>query len=163
MNNPFSIIFGKEPTNYINQIKEQNKIINDFESCPSPTPAYLLVGLRGTGKTVLTANIRRYFDNNENRIIVNANPKISIFENIANQIYEKVYSESSSNEQKILKAFESNESMKNIDLRIKAGFDEKSFSVYRDRLIKKGLLISTTYGKLEFALPRFYDFLKTAI
>ena len=39
--------------------------------------------------------------------------------------------------------------------------DSKYISVYRDRLIKKGVLMSKTYGMIEFALPRFYDFLKS--
>lgn len=33
-----------------------------------------------------------------------------------------------------------------------------SFSVYRNRLKKKGLIISQEYGHLEFALPRFKEF-----
>lgn len=33
-----------------------------------------------------------------------------------------------------------------------------SFSVYRNRLKKKGLIISPEYGHLEFALPRFKEF-----
>lgn len=32
-----------------------------------------------------------------------------------------------------------------------------SFSVYRNRLIKKGLIISPEYGHLEFTLPRFKE------
>ncbi len=76
-------------------------------------------------------------------------------------VYDKVFSQLSVKEQDILFAFDSNNSEKNIDLRIKSELTEKSFSVYRDRLIKKGLLISPNYGRLEFALPRFYEFLKS--
>lgn len=42
----------------------------------------------------------------------------------------------------------------------KSKLDSKSFSLYRDRLIKKGVLTSKTYGYLCFTLPRFYEFLK---
>ena len=33
-------------------------------------------------------------------------------------------------------------------------------SVYRARLIKKGIINSLGYGKIEFALPRFKEFLE---
>lgn len=33
------------------------------------------------------------------------------------------------------------------------------FSRYRDRLIKKGILVSPTRGKLMFNLPRFKEFI----
>ncbi len=32
------------------------------------------------------------------------------------------------------------------------------FSVYRKRLIKKGILTTSNYGRLEFALPQFKEF-----
>ena len=89
MSNPFSIIFGRKPTNYIERIKEQNQIITDFESIPSPTTAYIIIGMRRSGKTVLMSSFKNYFESTENWIVINGNPKDHIFENIANQIYKK--------------------------------------------------------------------------
>ena len=37
------------------------------------------------------------------------------------------------------------------------GFKE-SYSVYRARLMEKGLLFSPSYNKLDFVLPRFEEF-----
>ena len=37
--------------------------------------------------------------------------------------------------------------------------DPKTLSVYRDRFIKRGLLLKTSYGFVQFALPRFSEFL----
>ena len=37
------------------------------------------------------------------------------------------------------------------------------FSVYRDRLIKRGIIESPEYGKLLLKLPRFYEFLERQI
>ncbi len=34
------------------------------------------------------------------------------------------------------------------------------FSVYRDRLLKKGIIFSPDYGRLDFSLPRFERFIK---
>lgn len=345
MANPFSIIFGKEPINYIERVKEQNQIISDFISNPSPTMSYLIVGMRGSRKTVLMSNIKSYFDKQDNWIVVNGNLKTNILENIASSIYEKgklkwaflqkefsfnfhgislslkghkeisniytlirnmldilkkqnkqvliyideidnsremktftefysslltdnydikllmtglyqnvsklqdnksltffyrcpkinltplpissislnyekyllvdenealklakitkgyayayqvlgyllfskqekhrsketlnefdnylksyvydkIYNKLSKNEQKILAAFQSNNASKNINIRKNTDISEKAFSVYRDRLIKKGILFFPNYGMLEFSLPRFYEFLKMRI
>jgi hypothetical protein len=40
------------------------------------------------------------------------------------------------------------------------GMDSKKYSVYRDRLKKKGLLDTAVYGEIHFALPRFDTFIK---
>lgn len=41
-----------------------------------------------------------------------------------------------------------------------SSFSSKDISVYRDRLIKRGILISKVRGKLSFALPRFKEYIK---
>ncbi len=35
------------------------------------------------------------------------------------------------------------------------------FSVYRDRLKRKGILDTSKYGEVSFALPRFAEFVQT--
>ena len=37
-------------------------------------------------------------------------------------------------------------------------FDTNNFSVYRDKLIKKGVIKSSSYGFIEFTLPRLNEF-----
>lgn len=37
--------------------------------------------------------------------------------------------------------------------------DEKSYSVYRDRLIKRGLIVGLEQGKIMLTLPRFEVFI----
>lgn len=79
---------------------------------------------------------------------------------LAEHVYEKIYSTLSNNEKNIVHAFQSNNESKVAELIKKANLDSKSFSLYRDRLIKKGVLTSKTYGYLCFTLPRFCEFLK---
>ena len=43
-------------------------------------------------------------------------------------------------------------------IREKADMSSSSFSVYRNRLIKKGLIRSEKYGYVEFTLPQFREF-----
>lgn len=79
---------------------------------------------------------------------------------LSQYVYEKVYSELSQNEKDIVNAIKSNQAVEVTSLRESLCKDTKSFSVYRNRLIRKGVLTSPSYGYIEFALPRFADFLK---
>lgn len=80
---------------------------------------------------------------------------------LAAYVYEKIYSELSNKEKEILNCFDCDKEISLKEIAVKMNEDSKYISVYRDRLIKKGVLISRTYGMIELALPRFYDFLKT--
>ncbi len=75
-------------------------------------------------------------------------------------VYDKVFSELSSNEQHLLLSFKTNDPVKVEDLRAASGFDSRAMSVYRDRLLKKGLLQNPKYGYLEFSFPRFAEYLR---
>lgn len=88
------------------------------------------------------------------------NKIISMFDQyLAEYVYDKVYFELSKKEQDIVKTFESDSMVANDTICKKLDMEPKYFGVYRDKLIKEGLLISPTYGYLEFALPRFSIFL----
>ena len=78
-------------------------------------------------------------------------------------VYEKMYSELSSNDKKILKAFTSDDINSVDNLLLKSKMKKNVFSVYRDRLIKRGIIESPEYGKLILKLPRFYEFLERQI
>jgi hypothetical protein len=73
-------------------------------------------------------------------------------------VYEKLWSELSAQDKVVLRAMCESESRKVEAIRTKAGKSSGNFSVYRNRLIKKGIIISSEYGYLEFALPRFREF-----
>ena len=78
-------------------------------------------------------------------------------------VYEKMYSELSSNDKIILKAFTSDDINSVDNLLLKSKMKKNVFSVYRDRLIKRGIIESPEYGKLLLKLPRFYEFLERQI
>lgn len=73
-------------------------------------------------------------------------------------VYEKLWSELSSNDRKVLIAMVEAEDQKVSSIRAKAEKNSSSFGVYRDRLIKKGIIVAFEYGHLDFALPRFKEF-----
>ena len=73
-------------------------------------------------------------------------------------VYDKIWEGLSNKEIEILQSIcESNDINEIIE---KIGMDKKTFSVYRDRLIKYGVLISKQRGKVTFALPRFKEYIR---
>ena len=44
------------------------------------------------------------------------------------------------------------------DIRNAISMNSNNFTVYRARLLKKGILYVPEYGKLAFSLPRFEEF-----
>lgn len=86
---------------------------------------------------------------------------LSLFdEYLREYVYDKVFDELSLIERKIIKGFNTDKEMSVKDLINNVNINEKTMSVYRSRLIKKGVINSLGYGKVEFALPRFKEFLE---
>lgn len=82
------------------------------------------------------------------------------FDNIlADNAYEKIFSELSMKEKEIVLAIDSDENVSTKAVMNKLHMNVKTFSVYRDRLIKKGIIASPNYGIIIFTLPRFREFL----
>ncbi len=54
----------------------------------------------------------------------------------------------------------SNNHVEVFKVRERCNFDTNNFSAYRDRLIKKGAIKSSSYGFIEFTLPRLNEFLR---
>ena len=94
------------------------------------------------------------------------NPKIddnllSLFDQYLQEfIYDKMYTELSDNDKKVLESFHSDDTQLTSEMLKRTNMEKNIFSTYRDRLIKKGILEQVGYGKLSFSLPRFYEFIK---
>ena len=73
-------------------------------------------------------------------------------------VYDKIWEGLSSKEIEILQSVSESSDINEIIEKI--GMDKKTFSVYRDRLIKYGVLISKQRGKVTFALPRFKEYIR---
>lgn len=80
---------------------------------------------------------------------------------LAEYVYDKLFYELSSKEKEILMLFKDNNPISIKEICDLGNYDIKYFSVYRDRLIKKGIIVANSYGSIEFTLPRFYEYLKT--
>ena len=75
-------------------------------------------------------------------------------------IYEKMWSELSQTDQTVLCAMASTSETKVEKIREAADMTSSSFSVYRNRLKKRGLIRQTKYAHVDFSLPRFREFVR---
>lgn len=91
----------------------------------------MITGVRGSGKAVMLTDIAKHFRKEKDWIVVDLSPESDLLQ---------------MQDQKVS------------SIRAKAEKNSSSFGVYRDRLIKKGIIVACEYGHLDFALPRFKEF-----
>ena len=70
-------------------------------------------------------------------------------------VYSKIWSELSELDKKIVREMAATHDVKVTDIREKIGMSTEQFSVYRRRLINKGIVNGDRYGYIELVLPRF--------
>lgn len=72
-------------------------------------------------------------------------------------VYEKIWMEMSSLDQKLAYGIACSEQGASAEIRDKANMNSSTYSVYRDRLVRKGIIQSVKHGVVEFALPMFKE------
>lgn len=75
-------------------------------------------------------------------------------------VYSKIWSEMSEKDKEILQVLAVSGEIKVKNLREKLGLASEQFSVYRERLKRKGVIDTRQYGMVSMALPRFEEFIK---
>ena len=75
MNNPFTLSFGKKPTQFISRITQTNEIVDNFKAEQPSNQIYMLTGVRGSGKTVLMTTIANMLREGEDWIVLELNPE----------------------------------------------------------------------------------------
>lgn len=88
-NNPFMVGFGEEPKEMIKRNIEFNEIVENFASKTPSCKALAISGPRGSGKTVLLAQLKKYFESLDDWITVDLNPFTNMLENFASGLYDK--------------------------------------------------------------------------
>lgn len=73
-------------------------------------------------------------------------------------VYDKIWSELSELDRNVLIAMAAISQTKVEDIRKQLNISSSNFSIYRKRLLKKGIVQATKYGHLGFVLPRFKEF-----
>lgn len=74
-------------------------------------------------------------------------------------VYEKIWNEMSFVDKVTLSAMAKIISTKVSDIREATDMDSNKFNIYRKRLLKKGIVRTSSYGHLNFSLPRFKEFI----
>ena len=75
-------------------------------------------------------------------------------------VYSKIWSEFSDMDRRILAEMADSGETKVKNIREKTGMKSELFSVYRERLKRKGVLDTSKFGEVSFILPRFAEFVK---
>lgn len=76
-------------------------------------------------------------------------------------VYSKIWSELSATDRKIVRAMADTKEENVTEIRSQLGMKPQEFSVYRKRLINKGVVFSPCRGEIRLALPRFGVFVRT--
>lgn len=96
--NPYTVIFGKEPSQIISRSAQASLIIDTFCSDPPVQQIYMITGVRGSGKTVFMTEVSKKIRQMEEWIVIELNPERDLLnslaaklssENVLAQIFQK--------------------------------------------------------------------------
>lgn len=83
MSNPYSISFGIEPKEAIPRPVQKNEILSDLREEDPSVRAYMITGVRGSGKTVLLTDIGQELSEDKSWIIIELNPERDLLKELA--------------------------------------------------------------------------------
>ena len=89
MANPYSLTFGKQPESYISRLEQTNSIVEAFSGENPVSQAYIVTGIRGSGKTVLMADVSKQFEAKKDWIVVELNPERDLLDALAAHLYSR--------------------------------------------------------------------------
>ena len=89
MSNPFTLSFGKEPTEFISRLSQTAEILDDFSSLNPASQVYMITGVRGSGKTVMLTMIKKELEKNKEWIVVELSPVRDMLKSLAAKLYEQ--------------------------------------------------------------------------
>ena len=88
--NPYTLSFGKMPTQYISRNMIIDSIIDEIDSEQPDEQAFKLTGIRGTGKTVTLTDLERRLKDREDWIVLGIRPDTDIISDIIANLYSQV-------------------------------------------------------------------------
>lgn len=99
-----------------------------------------------------------YWENRDRKSIDDILPEYDQY--LEEYVYDKIWSELSALDKKILTELAESGDCKVKELRDRLDMGSELFSVYRGRLKRKGVIDTAEYGKIALALPRFAEFVE---
>lgn len=88
MRNPFTLNFGKVPTQYIDREILIDEIVEELQSQEIQNQCFMLSGTRGSGKTVTMTAIEKRLSDDEDWIIVRLNPTRDMIGGLVAKLYD---------------------------------------------------------------------------
>ena len=83
MGNPFSLTFGKKPSETIERPFQTSEILDAFCSDPINLQIYMITGIRGSGKTVLLTELTNRLRTDDDWIVIDLNPASDLLQSLA--------------------------------------------------------------------------------
>ena len=88
MGNPFTLTFGKKPSEYITRRADIEEIENTFLENPSRSQSYLIRGVRGSGKTVLMTAIAKEISEKPDWVCVDLNSSQNLIDDLSYRLID---------------------------------------------------------------------------
>ena len=86
MKNPYSLLFGREPEQYIRRAAEAEEIIQNFSYESPSEQIYMITGVRGSGKTVFMTEISNRLKKDKEWIVIELSSESNLLENLASHL-----------------------------------------------------------------------------
>ena len=86
--NPFTLSFGKSPNEFISRYEYVNEILSTFQSENPISNAYLIEGIRGSGKTVLMTTIEKELMKEKDWIVLDLNSTQDLLSDFAMRLVD---------------------------------------------------------------------------
>lgn len=102
-----------------------------------------------------------FWENRDSKTIEEILPEYDQY--LEEYVYGKIWSELSGTDRKIVAKMAESGEIKVKNIREYMGMKSELFSVYRERLKRKGILDTRKYGEVSFILPRFAEFVTMQI
>lgn len=86
--NPYSLMFGKKPKEYIVRPLQSHEIIENFTEEDSQQQIYIIMGIRGCGKTVLMTDIANQIEKSGDWKTVELNSALDMDKTLMEKLYK---------------------------------------------------------------------------
>ena len=84
--NPYSLMFGKEPQQMISRIAQKEEVIDSFLAEIPSQMVYMITGVRGSGKTVFMTDIQNRLKKEKDWIVVQLNPQRDLLSGLLSKL-----------------------------------------------------------------------------
>ncbi len=87
MENPFTLAFGKKPLQFIARLSQTEELVEKLNRNNPPSYAYMITGIRGSGKTVAMTSVSTQLEKDDSWVIIELNPNRDMLQALAAKLY----------------------------------------------------------------------------